>query len=258
VALSILAIVAAIIVPSLLNVQSQSYTATAGQIASQLNTLYAEWQSDGGVAGSSVACSDILYVLTGASNTNLSATRGNTNSISDGGASNSIRTGLPGPLPTDFPSLTPTASYNPMSIVHAGNFFITFANGTFNAMPTDNLSYSSSASTMAGAGENTGEPLPGRGNYQIMTFTNGAGGSGEIFVLPMGNEMYTTTQPAGVTTTAEYMGSNGQYTSLGVQVPIDGTSGTLYGVDASGNPIKIVYGPDSAGNPSWQVFSLQQ
>ncbi len=74
VALSILAVVAAIIVPRLLNLQSQADAAVAQQMQSQINTTYAQWRDAGGTVSAFSSYvnsygSAILYLLGGLADT---------------------------------------------------------------------------------------------------------------------------------------------------------------------------------------------
>jgi|GEM_PF-1403688 prepilin-type N-terminal cleavage/methylation domain-containing protein len=67
VALSVLAVVSAIIVPKFINVRKEADETVAKQIESQLNTTFSQWLSLGGVisgAGSGLTTGDILTLLT--------------------------------------------------------------------------------------------------------------------------------------------------------------------------------------------------
>lgn len=63
VAIGILAIVAGVVVPKFLNVQSQAEDTVAKQIQSELNTTYANWKASGGTVTGIPYGSTLLYQL---------------------------------------------------------------------------------------------------------------------------------------------------------------------------------------------------
>ncbi len=65
VALSVLALVAAIIVPRFLGIRQSAQDAVAQQMASELNRTFATWQDSGGTIGSNAMTSDLLSLLSG-------------------------------------------------------------------------------------------------------------------------------------------------------------------------------------------------
>jgi len=90
VALSILAVVAAIVVPRFLDIQRQAKDTVAAQMASQLNHTYAEWIASGGSVGGNVATADLLTVLTSDGQISVPSHDGY-GAVSDGGTSQNIR-----------------------------------------------------------------------------------------------------------------------------------------------------------------------
>ena len=95
VALGILAIVSAVLVPKFLNLRGMASETAAVAMAHELNQAYANWTATGGkINGNNVATSDILGVLTGA--LSASATGGGAySSLSETVESKNIRVSAP-------------------------------------------------------------------------------------------------------------------------------------------------------------------
>jgi prepilin-type N-terminal cleavage/methylation domain-containing protein len=122
IAIALLGLVAAILIPRFLNIQAQAQDAVAQQMASQLNTVYANWKAAGGVVTFPATTSDILYVLTSSASSKV--TQSGIDVVSDGGNSQSVRTSLP---PDVNISISPTAPTTPaLATVQAGPYSIKY------------------------------------------------------------------------------------------------------------------------------------
>lgn len=87
-ALGVVSLLGALIVPKYLSVNTQAQAVVAAQIASQLNSTYGQWAASGGIAGSAALTADVLQVLT--SNRKTSAGSG-TGLVQDSDQSQYIR-----------------------------------------------------------------------------------------------------------------------------------------------------------------------
>ena len=77
IAMGILAVIAGVVVPKLLNVQSQANATIAQQMADQLNKTYAEWKASGGtLSGNTPYASVVLSLLNDSGGTSTSVTAG--------------------------------------------------------------------------------------------------------------------------------------------------------------------------------------
>jgi prepilin-type N-terminal cleavage/methylation domain-containing protein len=91
VALSVVALVAAIIVPQFMTVQKQAQDTVAQQMASELNHTFANWQASGGQLTFPAVTSDVLTVLSSATPVPVGVLA----TANDGGTSSNIRATLP-------------------------------------------------------------------------------------------------------------------------------------------------------------------
>jgi prepilin-type N-terminal cleavage/methylation domain-containing protein len=102
VALSILAVVAAIIVPRMLNISASAQAEVQAESIGRLNRTFAVWEAAGGFIGSNAATSDILRVLSSPAGTPMvinAATTSTADDVRDGSTgaarSDSYRISLP-------------------------------------------------------------------------------------------------------------------------------------------------------------------
>lgn len=149
VALGILGLVAAVIMPKFLNIKNQAAETAAQALASELNRVYGAWAATGGqINGNNVATSDILAVLTGA--LAPSGTGGGSySSLSETAASKSIRVQAPAGLILPD-NLSSTVAYQDGFIAFDNNtqrFFVSTGNSLNNLnwkpISQSNYTYSS-------------------------------------------------------------------------------------------------------------------
>lgn len=143
VGISVVAIVAAVIIPRFLNVQTQADNTIAKQIQDELNTTYASWKASGGLSTATTNYGSlILDVLSSpAATTSPLRSPDNLAMVADGGTSSIIRiASLPPGTPNLSPSVTPVTN-----AVISDNFLITYSNGNdqFDVIPTTGLSWTS-------------------------------------------------------------------------------------------------------------------
>jgi prepilin-type N-terminal cleavage/methylation domain-containing protein len=134
IAIGVLAIVAALIIPKFLNVKSQAQDSVAKQMADQLNTTYANWRASGGTVNSTTpAIADILSMLKTplGINTQIPAAP-RPAALKDSGTSNQVRLDLP----SDIDLTTATGS---TSAVYGANFAIFFDGNTFTVVPMSRI-----------------------------------------------------------------------------------------------------------------------
>jgi prepilin-type N-terminal cleavage/methylation domain-containing protein len=151
VALGILAIAAAIIVPAYLNVQSQAKATVIQQMADQLNKTYADWRAAGGIVSGVPHGSMILDVLgTPSSNGVLRSITSPSNdaTVSDNNLSSTISIQLPAGTPNLDPSVTA-----PTDTVVSTSYQINYSSGTdsFTVMPAINWGGEDIAGEMNGS-----------------------------------------------------------------------------------------------------------
>jgi type II secretory pathway pseudopilin PulG len=145
VALGILALLAAYIVPRVLNSQQEAEDAAATAIADNLNHTYADWVAAGGQVGShnwttgvntSPQTSDLLYVLS----SDGSVSQSSRPAAYDGGTSSNVRTTLPSDTMQQLASLPAGVPLFPLTM--SGTYLVAFVtdgsapgSGTFYVAP---------------------------------------------------------------------------------------------------------------------------
>jgi prepilin-type N-terminal cleavage/methylation domain-containing protein len=147
-ALSVLAVVAAIVVPQYLNVQSQAVNTVADQMSKELNNTYANWKASGGVITGTPFGSTILCELTSVGSSPVGGYDDGSGTVADGSSSPNIRANLPPGLP----NLDPTAAdASPGNIVASGDYFITYSSGQdqFTVFPGNSIVWGSPTTTTA-------------------------------------------------------------------------------------------------------------
>ncbi len=175
VALSVLTLVAAIIVPRFLNIQQTARDVVAQQMASELNNTYGNWLAGGGKIGSNPAPSteDILDTLTAPN----SVTGG---TMSDGGVSSGIRVaGISSINPvTSGGDIVSIQIDNPPYLVvfmpqngaaNGGTFYVApqDTQGNFVAAPGENLSSLTWAGLQAAFGQGVASNPAAFGPYDV-------------------------------------------------------------------------------------------
>jgi len=158
VALAVLSLVAAIIVPKFLNVQSRAQDTVAQQMAGELTHTFAAWQAGGGTISSNATTSDLLYVLgnqgSGALNNVVGiGIDGNPDCISDNNSpSQNIRVVLPAVIQQQVSLASPTAavSYNGNLIYFNPSTGMFVADSASDTPPADAAAISGAQQAIAG------------------------------------------------------------------------------------------------------------
>jgi prepilin-type N-terminal cleavage/methylation domain-containing protein len=131
IALAIVAIVAAIVVPRYTNIKNEAEAATAQQMSSELNNTYANWKVNGGAVTSSATAADILTVLTSIGGSPYPA--GNLpdpNSVTETTFASGIRVSASPDMTAGLlQAASAQAQGNPPSIVQAGDYLVAFDSG---------------------------------------------------------------------------------------------------------------------------------
>ena len=140
--IAVVAIVAAVIVPKFLSIQSQANATVAQQMAAELNNTYGSWKAAGGVlTGPTANAGPVILSLLGGYNdvgsqpvsvSGGSATTGGVVTVSDPvGNATLIRATLPASTTIDLS--------NPTDVIPAGDFTIVYDSGSdaFQVLPTN-------------------------------------------------------------------------------------------------------------------------
>ncbi|MGD0904731.1 MAG: prepilin-type N-terminal cleavage/methylation domain-containing protein [Terracidiphilus sp.] len=128
VALAIIALVAALIVPKFMNVQQAAKDTVAQQMASELNHVYANWVGSGGTVGSNVLTSDLLTVLSSVGGSTYPPVEENgdpSTLVQDTPASSGIRANVPLP-----PGVTPATIPSGSVVTLQNGILVAFDNAT--------------------------------------------------------------------------------------------------------------------------------
>jgi type II secretory pathway pseudopilin PulG len=225
VAIGVISIVAAVIVPKFLNVQQHSKDTIATQISSELNTTYANWKGSGGtITGTSAYGSVILAVLSNTDGTQQTiSTPDAASTVADTGSSQNVRINLPPGAPIQL-NPNKAGGLAPTNAVATNDYLIAYSNGAdqFMVLPISpgNLTWSPAgwpSDTL------TISPLPSSGGAVIgspLNYSTGGSGASGAMVFTC------TVQKNGVVFgTLSPSNTNGSFYAY------DSTSGSAYRAD---------------------------